>query len=103
MSEGTYAATWPMCRGPAAYGQATATSIRCAFRFGEVLTLPRLGFGGRNHDTSRLASQCYRCLDSGFHPDGGIRSEWILWPHHPTHPDGEKAPAEDERERRRDG
>jgi hypothetical protein len=44
MSEGTPGpATWPRCRGPLAYGQATATRMRCGVRFGKSVLRAGLG------------------------------------------------------------
>jgi hypothetical protein len=58
MSEGTpKPATCPRCRGPLAYGHATATRMRCGRRFGKAFLRGGLGLGhlteGRSRESAR--------------------------------------------------
>jgi hypothetical protein len=61
-----------MCRGPLAYGHATATRIRCGVRFGEVLLRVDRGLGHLTEDVfAQLASHPDRFSSQPTHDSGG--------------------------------
>jgi hypothetical protein len=73
MSEGTpKPATWPMWRGPLAYGQATATRIDCGVGFGEACLQAGPDFG---HLTEHLLVQRRRLPPAPRQDPQGARAQ----------------------------